>query len=120
MLKNLLTKELLYAFNNELKDAYKPFTLERKTYVRDPRTDRNTVVTESFDGSGVFGSFTSEEIDGAINLITDTKLLIIQDAFLAKPQEGDYIGDLRVISVSKDPADVIWVLGLRKTNGMEP
>lgn len=119
MLKNLLTKELLLAFKNELKDTYKPFMLERKSYVRDPRTDQNTVVITTIAGNGVFGSFSAEEADGAVNLITDTKLLIIQDAFDGEPMHGDYIGDLRVISVSKDPADVTWVLGLRKTNGLE-
>lgn len=119
MLKDLLTKELLYAFANDLKDTYKPFVLTRTEIIRDKRTDENTEIVTTLNGHGVFGSFTAEEADGSVNLITDTKLLIIQDAFAGKPVEGDYINGYRVISVSKDPADVTWVLGLRKTNGLE-
>lgn len=119
MLKDLLTKELLFAFENDLKDTYKPFTLTRTVITRDKRTDENTTLVTTLNGHGVFGSFTAEEADGSVNLITDTKLLIIQEAFAGTPAEGDYINGYRVISVSKDPADVTWVLGLRKTNGLE-
>lgn len=119
MLKELLTKEMLYAFANDLKDAYKPFVLTRTEIIRDKRTDENTEIVTTLNGHGVFGSFTAEEADGSINLITDTRLLILQEAFDGKPAEGDYINGFRVISVKKDPADVTWVLGLRKTNGLE-
>ena len=119
MLKDLLTKELLFAFENDLKDTYKPFTLTRTVITRDKRTDENTTLVNTILGHGVFGSFTAEEADGSINLVTDIKLLVIQDAFTGTPEEGDYINGYRVISVKKDPADVTWVLGLRKTNGLE-
>ncbi len=119
MLKERLTKNLLRAFQTNLKDAYKPFTLVRTTHEIDPDTDENITTVQSFDSSGVFGKFNNEEVDGTNIQYTDERLLILQETIATKPVIGDVVGSKRVSSVGKDPADVTWVLGLRATNGLE-
>ena len=122
MLKEFLDTNLKAAFQNQLKDAYKPFVLKRTTNTRDKQTDQtdqNVITVETFNSSGVFGKFNSEEVDGSNILYTDERLLILQSQLSTRPEIGDVINNKRVSSVGKDPADVTWVLGLRSTNGLE-
>ncbi len=119
MLKELLTTNLLSAFQNELKDAYAPFTLRRTSSIRDKLTDTDTITVTSYPSNGVFGKFNKEEVDGTSIQYTDVRLLILQDTIEIKPKIGDIVDQFSVASVSEDPAKVTWVLGLRATNGVE-
>lgn len=119
MLKEMLDKNLLAAFQNQLADAYSPFVLSRTTTTLDKNTGKKTTSTQTFPSSGVFGKFTSEEVDGTSILYTDERLLILQSQISTKPNTGDIVNGKRVASVGKDPANVTWVLGLRSTNGLE-
>ena len=119
MLKEFLDTNLKAAFQNQLKDAYKPFVLKRTINTRNKQTDQNVITVDTFNSSGVFGKFNTEEVDGSNILYTDERLLILQSQLSTRPEIGDIIANKRVSSVGKDPADVTWVLGLRSTNGLE-
>ncbi|RUR38548.1 hypothetical protein [Vreelandella populi] len=124
-----LNSKLAKAYDTKLADAIKPFECVRTTAAGeyDPVTGTTPIVTSGYTGRGVFGSFKQEEIDGTRILATDTKLsaaLKIETVEvvdgeptgnLAIPQVDDVINGMTVKSVSADPADVQWVLALRRT-----
>lgn len=119
MMKEELNRELLNAFENELNDAYKVFELRRKKYIIDRDTDKNTIVEEMFSSKGIFGSFSTTEVDNTNTLYTDVKLLCLKSQIATIPVIGDIINELRVAHVGKDPVDVLWILTLRSVNGLE-
>lgn len=96
----------------------------RGTY--DPVEDSWTRGELSYRGRGVFGSFQAELVDGNKILATDVKLLVLQAELLVPqdaesaaaeriaPKVDDTIAGMKVMSVSKDPADVSWTIQLRK------
>lgn len=118
-MRDTLYKELKLAFDTDLKDAVKSFVLSRVTIVRDKRSDTNIKTETTHTSRGIFSKFEATEADGVVTLVTDTKLLLLQDELDVIPRQGDYIGDYRVVAVSQDPVEVSWVLALRKTNGLE-
>lgn len=121
MIHDIITKELRKAFLGPLKDVYKDFVLIRKTYLVDPRTDKNIETKSEFTGKGVFGSFEAKDIDGENILVTDIKLLVLQEDLSTKPQRGDIINSLIVRGILKDSADVTYTLILRgHSDGLEP
>lgn len=124
-----LNTKLAAAYNTKLADAIKPFEGSRtvSTGSYNPETGQYETEASYYRGRGVMGSFNQQEIDGARILATDTKLsgaLKIETVEvvdgeptgnLAIPQVDDVINGMTVKSVSADPADVQWVLALRRT-----
>lgn len=128
-IQDKLNRALPKAYDGKLSDAIKPFECVRTTAAGeyDWETGTTPIVTSGYKGRGVFGSFKQEEIDGARILATDTKLsgalkfetVEVVDGeltgALAVPQVDDVVNGMTVKSVSSDPADVQWVLALRRT-----
>ncbi|TKR55324.1 hypothetical protein D7I39_10900 [Allopusillimonas ginsengisoli] len=127
-LRDEIAQEVAAAFDDDLADAVKEFTGTRII-----RRGRPNPVTEewnseilTYEGRGVFGSFQAELVDGNKILATDVKLLVLQVELLAKqavastvgeqiaPKIDDTIAGMKVMSVSRDPADVTWTVQLRK------
>jgi hypothetical protein len=81
-------------------------------------------VVTNYAGRGIFGSYLSKEVDGALIQTTDAKLTILQNelfitlaeaptAIIAVPQIGDVIAGKRALNVSQDPAGATWTVQLR-------
>lgn len=113
-----ITNEIKQAFDTDLADAVKNFTIVRESVVDDDwasngATVANTIITS---GRGVFMGYSSHEIDGQTILQNDVKLLCLQ-AESEKPMIDDVIEDMQVVAVSSDAADVSWVVQLRGHHG---
>ncbi len=126
-LRNDIQADISEAFDQDLADAVKPFTGEREVAGEyDPVTGTTPNSTVNYQGRGVFGSFSTEEIDGQHILANDQKLIAMQNEIVlvvdsepstdrAAPKIDDKINGLDVIQVRKDPADASWIIQLRKT-----
>jgi hypothetical protein len=68
----------------------------------------------AYTGRGIFGSFNKQLVDGIQILATDVSLLALQNETTGLPAVDHEINDLKVISVSQDPASATWTLQLRK------
>ncbi len=127
-LRDEIAQEVAAAFDDDLADAVKTFTGTRITRrgAYDPVEESWTRGELRYQGRGVFGSFQAELVDGDKILATDVKLLVLQAELVAPcdlesatgeqiaPKIDDTIAGLKVMSVSKDPADVTWTVQLRK------
>lgn len=109
-----ITDEIKQAFDTDLSDAVKDFTIVRTKRLDDDWLMNGTSTHQSlkYSGRGVFMGYSSHEIDGQTILQNDVKLLCLQ-AESEAPMIDDVINDMQVVSVSKDPADVVWVIQLR-------
>lgn len=129
-LRDELQADIAEAFDDEdgLADAVKPFECVRTSTSGpyDVETGTYPTVTTGYQGRGVFGGFRSFEIDGARILATDTKLTVLQNEIWATdngevtntpevPRVDDVINGLKVLDVRKDPADVAWIVQMRRT-----
>lgn len=113
-LRDEIQADIAAAFDDDLADAVRQFTLTRT--VRggyDPVTGQETVSTEIFDSRGVFGRFKQEEVDQQHILATDERLLVLQSEIATAPKVGDEVGNKRVLNVFADPAAATWTLQLR-------
>lgn len=109
-----ITNELSDAFDNDLADAVGSF--EGKRAVKDnydPVTGLSNNTEINYKGRGVFGSYSAMLIDGKSILAADKKLTALQAEVTAIPQINDNINGYKVISVSKDPVSVSWIIQLR-------
>ena len=119
MLKAEISKEISQAFDTDLSDAIKPFTIVQRVVDADTDWLSNRVPTVdeyATSSRGVFGDYSEAEIDGINILRTDTKLLCLATELNSPtpPKVGDTINGMEIVSVGKDPADVTWVLQLRR------
>ncbi|MBD1554708.1 hypothetical protein [Pseudomonas typographi] len=126
-MRDEIQAELAEAFDDAdgLADAVKPVAGSRKeAAVYDPATGQTTSTTTTYTGRGVFGSYSTQEIDGSLILATDEKLLVLQSELLilvdgvatddpAEPKVGDLINDQRVINIGQDAAGATWSIQLR-------
>ena len=112
------------AFNTDLADAVKEFTLnqyQRGQY--DPSTGNlsGAAFPNSYSSRGVFDSFSQPEILNSAIEPADVKLIVLKNEISVTPKIGDQITETltsrvyRVIHVFQDPADVIWELQIRST-----
>ena len=102
------------AFDDDLADAVRAFTLTRATRtVTDRYRGTSEEATAAFDSRGVFGRFNAEEVDNQHILATDEKLTVLQNELGTEPAVGDQIAGRRVMGVGQDPAGAIWTLQLR-------
>ncbi|WFF39289.1 glutamate 5-kinase [Moraxella nasibovis] len=113
-MRSEITNEIKQAFDTDLKDAVKDFTIVRESVVDDDwasngATVANTIITS---GRGVFMGYSSHEIDGETIKRDDVKLIALQ-AETAEIKLNDKINGMAVINITKDPADVAWFVQLR-------
>lgn len=110
--------ELAEAFDDEdgLADAVQAFTggiTLPGTW--DPVTEvGGEPVVIAYSGRGVFGSFSSQMVDGIRVLSTDIRLLALQNETTGVPSVGHQVNGYNVINVGQDPAGATWTLQLRK------
>lgn len=127
-MRDELQAELAEAFNDPegLADAVQSLTGTRTVDGEyDPEIGGSSSTTLTYAGRGVFGDYSTQEIDGSAILTSDTKLLALQNELLLlqdgvatatreAPVVGDVINGLRVINVSEDAAKATWSIQLRK------
>ncbi|MHC8299611.1 hypothetical protein [Pseudomonas sp. ZS1P83] len=119
--------EMAEAFDDPdgLADAVKPVLGVRKVQGEyDPDAGSAPETITNYAGRGIFGSYLSKEIDGALIQTTDEKLIILQNELfitllgvpteiIAAPEIGDVIGGKRALNVGQDPAGATWTVQLR-------
>lgn len=124
MIRDKVQTKLAKAYNAKLSDAVRSFTGSREESGEyDPNDPTGSGTTINFEGRGVFGSYSVEEVDDNHILVTDTKLSgVLQnelvrsdDGSVFEPAVGDKVDGYEVVNVSQDPAKCQWVLQLRKT-----
>ena len=116
-LKNEITADITNAFDTDLSDAVTEFTAIRRVHsANDWAINDNTGKDEEYKGRGVFGSYNAYEIGGQTVAVHDVKLTCLQSEVDKAPMIDDVINDMRVLNVSKDPANVTWVMQLRGLN----
>ena len=110
--------EMAEAFSDPdgLADAVKPFaggiTIPGAW---DPVTETGgDPVVIAYAGRGVFGSFSSQLVDGIQILATDVRLLALQNETTGTPAVGHELNGMNVIGVEQDPASATWTLQLRR------
>lgn len=107
--------DMAAAFDTDLADAVRAFTLTRVTGSDyDPITGDETQTTDTFDSRGVFGGFKTEQVDDQHILATDEKLTVLQNELGTTPEIGDDIAGKRVMNVWQDPAKATWTIQLRE------
>lgn len=119
-LRDEITADIKDAFDTDLADAVKPFTGSR-TVQGEPSIEdilTNTVGSNStiinYSGRGVFSSYAEIEVDNESIMANDVKLIALQDEVTTRPQLDDEINGYQVVAVNQDPADVTFIIQLRK------
>lgn len=113
-LKDEINADIAQAFDMDLADAVKEFVATRHIQNDDDwAMNDNTGTQTEYKGRGVFGGYHAYEIDGQNVMATDIKLICLQSELTDTPQIDDLIDGKRVLAISKDPADVSFVLQLR-------
>lgn len=114
-LNSEIIADVANAFDTDLADAVKDFIATRHIQDNDDwAINDNTGTQIEYTGRGVFGNYHAFEIDGHSVTAQDVKLLCLQKETTKTPMIDDVINGYRVLRVSKDPADVSWVLQLRQ------
>ncbi|AZQ95484.1 glutamate 5-kinase [Moraxella catarrhalis] len=110
-----ITADIANAFNTDLADAVKDFTAKRVILSDDDWAVNDTQVlsTINYSGRGVFTSFSAHEIDNQTIMQSDVKLICLQDELTEIPQIDDEINEMKIISISHDPAEVSFTIQLR-------
>ena len=119
-LHNDITADIKDAFDTDLADAVKPFTgirtVQGEPSIEDILT--NTVGSNStiinYSGRGVFSSYKEIEVDNDSIKMNDVKLIVLQSEISKTPHLDDVINGYSVISILSDPADVTFIIQLRK------
>lgn len=109
-----ISHDIANAFDTDLADAVTDFTAIRKIKADDDWLENGNNHSETtYQGRGVFGSFSQSEIDRETILRTDVKLICLQAETTDTPSPDDIINGFSVVAVQKDPANVAWVVQLR-------
>lgn len=110
-----ITADIANAFNTDLADAVKDFTAKRVILSDDDWAVNDTQVlsTINYSGRGVFTGFYAHEIDNKTIMQQDTKLICLQSELTEIPQIDDEINEMKIISISHDPAEVSFTIQLR-------
>lgn len=118
-MKQEITQEIKQAFDGDLKDVVKDFTVVRVILSDDDWAVNDTQVlsTINYSGRGVFTGFYAYEIDNKTIMQQDTKLICLQSELTDTPQMNDSINQMKVINISQDPAGICYFIQLRGTNG---
>ena len=110
-----ITADIANAFNTDLADAVKDFTAKRVILSDDDWAVNDTQVlsTINYSGRGVFTGFYAHEIDNKTIMQSDVKLICLQYELTEIPQIDDEINEMKIISISHDPAEVSFTIQLR-------
>lgn len=120
-LRDKIQSKVAAAFSRQLADAVSAFSGVREVVGEyDPATGTTPAETIHYTGRGVFGGYSTLEIDEQHILSSDTKLTVLQSELLQGgqpflPQVGDEIDGMRVERVGQDPAGATWSLQCRGT-----
>lgn len=114
-MKQEITADIANAFDTDLKDAVKDFTAKRIILSDDDWAVNDTQVlsTINYSGRGVFTGFHAHEIDNKTIMQSDVKLICLQSELTDTPQIDDEINEMKIISISHDPAEVSFTIQLR-------
>lgn len=115
-MKQEIQRELTAAFDTDLKDAVKSFTGAANVQTSNDDDWLVGAVSNSqanYEGRGVFTGFNKSEIDGQSILLTDVKLICLQNEVTQEPKVDDLIDGQRVVSVQQDPVSASFVIQLR-------
>lgn len=114
-MKQEIQRELTAAFDTDLKDAVKSFTgaANVQTSNDDWLVGAVSNSQANYEGRGVFTGFNKSEIDGQSILLTDVKLIRLQNEVTQEPKVDDLINGQRVVSVQQDPVSASFVIQLR-------
>ena len=118
-LQSELLADIKEAFDDDLSDAVKLFTLthyDRDSNVYDAATSNVTRSSTDYSSRGVFDSYTQQERFNTHIEATDIKLIVLANEIDIEPKIRDTVTqtlsgkEFRVKSVSKDPVDAIYEL----------
>ncbi|OAV21417.1 hypothetical protein AO372_0735 [Moraxella catarrhalis] len=115
-----ISTEIAQAFDGDLKDVVKDFTVVRVILSDDDWAVNDTpqvLSTINYSGRGVFTGFYAHEIDNKTIMQQDTKLICLQSELTDTPQINDSINQMKVINISQDPAGICYFIQLRGTSG---
>lgn len=110
-----ISTDIAQAFDTDLADAVKDF-IGRRVILSDDDwavNDTQVLSTINYSGRGVFTGFYAHEIDNKTIMQQDTKLICLQSELIEIPQIDDEINKMKIISISHDPAEVIFTIQLR-------
>lgn len=119
-MRDEIQSELAQAFDaeDELADAVTTFTCDRRVLVDSDPINGNVYNTVSYQGRGVFGSYNQQEILTLGVLVTDKKVLVLQNEVSQSPIIGDEWqtsnGKFKVMHIGQDPTSSIWVCQMRR------
>lgn len=119
-LRDEITADIAEAFDTDLADAVSEFIGSRfePSGPADPISQTQPGERVTYSGRGVFGSFGTNVSEALGILRTDVKLTALQVDVSNAPKVDDDIEQngtkYRVIHVGKDPANVTWIIQLRK------
>lgn len=109
--------DIARAFDTDLADAVSNFVATRQNGGGDGwAINDGSTPTEAYTGRGVFGTYSTHEISGQAFSITDVKLVCLQSETTGVPMADDIINNMRVLSVTKDPANISYTIQLRGLN----
>jgi hypothetical protein len=122
MIKNKVQSKVAQAFNKKLGDAVSAFTCSKEIQSGEFDFETETyptVTVEAYNGRGVlFGSYAKDLVKPVDYQVTDCKATVLQNEVTQVPQIGDVWattkGNFKVVNISADPTDSIWICQLRK------
>lgn len=113
-LRDEISQDIKLAFDTDLADAVQRFDGTRRIANSDDWAINGNQGTKlQYQGRGVFGNYSANEIDGTNITKHDVKLTCLQAETTAVPMIDDVINGYVVLSVAKDPADVSYSIQLR-------
>ncbi|WP_442486781.1 hypothetical protein [Halomonas litopenaei] len=123
-LRDELQADIAEAYDSDLADAVQTFTGSRTVVSGefDPIEGTYPETTVTYSGRGVFGDYSTAEIDNQHILRTDVELSgVLQNELImdadqapATPKINDTINGMLVVNVGQDPAKATWTIQLRR------
>ncbi|TCM62309.1 hypothetical protein EC844_12537 [Acinetobacter calcoaceticus] len=113
------------AFNKKLADAVHQFTCSKPIYSGEYDFETQTyplIRVDKYEGRGVlFGSYSKDMVKPADYQAEDARAIVLQNEVTTVPQIEDEWetprGVFKVVNIGADPADVTWIVQLRKVTG---
>ncbi|MDR6542969.1 pectate lyase [Acinetobacter bereziniae] len=120
-MRDKIQSKVAKAFNTKLADAITTFTCSKEIQSGDFDFETQTyptVIVKQYSGRGVFGSYKRDLVKPIDYQVEDVKAIVLQNEVSQVPQIDDVWlaskGQFKVLNVSKDPSESIWVCQLRK------
>ncbi|MFW1954307.1 glutamate 5-kinase [Acinetobacter guillouiae] len=119
-MRDKIQSKVAKAFNTKLADAVTTFTCSKEIQSGDFDFETQTyptVTVEQYSGRGVFGSYKRDLVKPIDYQIEDVKATVLQNEVTGVPQIDEvWVAgvEFKVLSISKDPSESIWICQLRK------